>query len=142
MLHVAVCLIGTMLWGLGGCSSSDSSTGSQGSGGSSTGTAGTSGQPSCSTTECFRPYECVRQCGGEVVRSGCCACEAPLIDKLYCDEDAQGGSTDAATPGDSSPGATTCEPNAATIMKCPALGNICTGTDMCCKCIDFPQAPS
>src|SRR5262249_28150667 len=59
-----------------------------------------------------------------------------------CFADAQGGSADVAAPADASTNATTCEPNAATVMKCPQLGSTCTGTDMCCKCIDFPQTPS
>ena len=34
--------------------------------------------------ECFRPYECVKQCGGMVVTSGCCPCPAGTFDDLDC----------------------------------------------------------
>jgi hypothetical protein len=37
--------------------------------------------------ECFRAYECVRECGGQVLSSSCCACEAPLFDRISCGAD-------------------------------------------------------
>ena len=39
----------------------------------------------CEQMECFRANQCVSECGGAVVSSGCCACEAPLFDSLQCD---------------------------------------------------------
>jgi hypothetical protein len=60
--------------------------GASGGGGRGTGgTAGrsgggTGGKAACETAECFRPYECVRACGGPVEYTGCCACVAPLFD--------------------------------------------------------------
>jgi hypothetical protein len=124
---IAVC------W-FGGCSSSDSSGGS--GGGSAAGAAGTNGQPDCNIVECFRAYTCVQQCGGAVVRSSCCACEPPLIDSLDCQGDAP--------VGDGSGGASggTCEPGTSSTGTCQTLASVCTSTDSCCKCIDFPQAPS
>jgi hypothetical protein len=47
--------------------------------------SGRSDARACEVMECFRANECVSQCGGAVVSSGCCACEAPLFDKLQCD---------------------------------------------------------
>ncbi len=35
---------------------------------------------SCENVACLRAFECAEACGGEVLYSGCCACEAPLID--------------------------------------------------------------
>src|SRR5258708_23225275 len=79
------CLVMCIGW-LASCSSSDSTNGSGSAGGSAG--AGGSTQGDCSTMECFRPYNCVTVCGGMVVRSGCCACEAPLFDNLQCARDA------------------------------------------------------
>jgi hypothetical protein len=44
-----------------------------GSKSSSDGGGGTSGT-GCQVVECLRPYECVRMCGGPIVRSSCCPC--------------------------------------------------------------------
>src|SRR4051812_7052063 len=57
--------------------------GGSGTGATAGGTGGagaTGGKASCETAECFRPYECVRSCGGPVEYSGCCACVPPLVD--------------------------------------------------------------
>jgi hypothetical protein len=123
----------------GGCSSSDSGGGS-GAGGS----AG-SNQSGCDFGECFRAYDCVRQCGGEVVHSGCCPCVAPLIDNLDCRGDAMGGEAGQTTGADAmtvSAEGGACEPGTASTAHCGAVGILCTGTDLCCRCIDFPQTPS
>jgi len=39
----------------------------------------------CEQAECFRANECVSMCGGEVLYAGCCACDAPLFDRIQCD---------------------------------------------------------
>ncbi len=38
--------------------------------------------PDCETVACLRPYECVAECGGEIVSSGCCPCAEGLIDQF------------------------------------------------------------
>jgi hypothetical protein len=113
----------------GGCSSSDSGGGSSAGGGAGSGPSG------CDVAECFRAYQCVRQCGGEVVHAGCCPCEAPLIDTLDCRGDAMASEAGEATAGGA------CDPGVASASQCQAPGSICTGTDLCCRCTDFPQAP-
>src|SRR5262245_14255614 len=70
--------------GKGGGAAGAGTGGAAGSGAGGTtgsgGTTGTGGANGCTTVECLRPYECVRMCGGPIVRSSCCPCEAPLFD--------------------------------------------------------------
>ncbi len=54
--------------------------------GNTAGGGGTDSPRECELTECFRPYNCVRECGGEIESSGCCPCEAPLFDNISCPE--------------------------------------------------------
>jgi hypothetical protein len=92
-----VCFGVCISW-LASCSSSDSTGGSD-SGGGSTGAGGTM-QDDCTTQECFVAFECVHECGGPVVRSGCCGCGPTLIDIHQCAADA----TSEKAPGDASVG--------------------------------------
>ncbi len=113
MQRIAHVCLGVCLAWLAGCSSNDSTTGpgptggNAGAGGSGAGgstqndaspdaasghdeasvdaTSGRSDARACEQTECFRANQCVSQCGGPVVSSGCCACEAPLFDSFQCD---------------------------------------------------------
>ena len=77
----------------GSTSSGGSSSGGASTGGSSTeggATAGGGGGiPECEQVACLRPYECVLECGGEVLYTGCCPCEAPTFDSFV--ECASGG---------------------------------------------------
>jgi hypothetical protein len=66
--------------------------GSGGSGGGTT-TTGTGGD--CG--ECLRAVNCVKQCGGEVLQSGCCPCPEGTFDDLVCSMDGGPDSGDAAT---------------------------------------------
>jgi len=50
--------------------------------GGKVGTGGSGGIPTCESLTCFRPYQCVRSCGGPVESEGCCPCEAPLFDNF------------------------------------------------------------
>jgi hypothetical protein len=85
--------------------------------------------------ECFRAYQCVRQCGGEVIQSGCCPCAAPLIDSLDC-------RADATADADATMASGACDPSTTSASRCPTAGGVCTGTDLCCRCVDFPQTPA
>jgi hypothetical protein len=69
------------------CSSKDPLLNGHGGGGAgggagTTGGAGTGGDRACVNVQCLRPYECIRTCGGPIVSSGCCPCEAPLFDNF------------------------------------------------------------
>ena len=73
----------------GGKTSAGGTTGTAGktSAGGTTGTAGksgTGGGPACEINECLRANVCLDKCGGKVVYTGCCACEAPTVDELSC----------------------------------------------------------
>ena len=69
--------------GEGGETSSGGSAEDGGSAGS--GQGGFGGTPECEEVACLRPYECVLECGGEVLYSSCCPCEAPTFDGYGCD---------------------------------------------------------
>jgi hypothetical protein len=56
---------------------------STGAGGSASG-AGGSASTDCNTGECLRAYQCVSECGGPVLSSGCCPCSPPLFDNIIC----------------------------------------------------------
>ncbi|MGC4089771.1 MAG: hypothetical protein QM756_18180 [Polyangiaceae bacterium] len=43
---------------------------------------GSGGQRPCETVQCLRAYECVKQCGGPLLSSGCCPCENGTIDRV------------------------------------------------------------
>jgi len=38
----------------------------------------------CAIPECFRAVQCVVECGGEVLQSGCCPCPAGTFDSIVC----------------------------------------------------------
>jgi hypothetical protein len=40
--------------------------------------------PDCGIPECFRAVECVTECGGAVVSSGCCPCAEGTFDSISC----------------------------------------------------------
>lgn len=46
------------------------------------GTSGASSGGDCG--ECFRPITCVKECGGEVLQSGCCPCPSGTMDEMNC----------------------------------------------------------
>jgi hypothetical protein len=48
------------------------------------GGSGDSGAPPCQHWECFRAVECVASCGGPVLKSGCCPCDAGTFDRIQC----------------------------------------------------------
>jgi len=48
------------------------------------GGSGGSGAPPCQHWECFRAVECVASCGGPVLKSGCCPCDAGTFDRIQC----------------------------------------------------------
>jgi hypothetical protein len=83
-----------------GHAGSVASAGVNAGGASSGGKPGTGGA-SCEIQECFRANVCLDHCGGKVVSSGCCACAAPTVDELSCNEAAggQGGGTSAECVG-------------------------------------------
>lgn len=69
----------------GGPGSGGSASGGSGVGGSASGGSGTGGKESCTNIECFRPYECVKECGSEeVINNGCCPCPEGMVDVLSC----------------------------------------------------------
>lgn len=71
----------------GGDGTAGGSTGGDGTAGGSTGGEGGSGSggESCETQECFRPYECVSECGSDDVQNnGCCPCPDGTVDTIYC----------------------------------------------------------
>ncbi len=72
----------------GGANTSGTSTsgGKTGGGGATNtgGKTGSGGAPACAIGECFRANVCLDKCGGTVVSTGCCACEAPAVDELRC----------------------------------------------------------
>ena len=55
--------------------------GAVGGGGSG---SGHGGKGTCEIMECFVANTCVDKCGGNVVYTGCCACEPPSVNKLTC----------------------------------------------------------
>jgi hypothetical protein len=81
----------------GGPSSGGSLSGVSGggSGGSVAAEAGASSKggnaPVECPPECLRPYNCVNECRGPVVSSGCCKCLPPAFDNITCGQN-QGGS--------------------------------------------------
>jgi hypothetical protein len=62
------------------------SGGTAGSGGA--GATGGSGGATCDNIQCIRAIECVKECGGPVVSSGCCPCKPPTFDSISCRVDA------------------------------------------------------
>ncbi len=64
----------------------DSDPQDQGSGATGGG-GGSSSPPSCEDMTCVRAFECVRECGGEILASGCCKCTAPLFDNISCPDE-------------------------------------------------------
>jgi hypothetical protein len=70
----------------------------------------------CGVTECFRAVECVEECGGPVVQSGCCPCPEGTIDSIDCGSGGKGPR----------------EPCADT-SEC-AEGYRCGGDGVCCGC--------
>ena len=38
----------------------------------------------CGISECLRNIECVAECGGPVLSSGCCACPEGSFDSILC----------------------------------------------------------
>jgi hypothetical protein len=38
----------------------------------------------CGISECIRNIECVAECGGPVLSSGCCACLEGSFDRILC----------------------------------------------------------
>ena len=93
--------------GTGGSASGRGGTGGSGgtSGGGRGGTAA-GGSSGCSVVECLRPYECVRTCGGPIVRSSCCPCEAPLFDNFQNMACVDGGAGTGGTGNGGSSGTT------------------------------------
>jgi hypothetical protein len=53
-----------------------------GAGGSSTGNSTTGQSSDCEQVSCLRPFECAKSCDSPIVYSGCCPCEAGLIDQF------------------------------------------------------------
>ena len=45
----------------------------------------------CENIQCFRAIECVEQCGGPVLSSGCCPCAEGTFDSISCSSDGSGG---------------------------------------------------
>jgi len=74
--------------------SQNSKYGAPAGGAASAGAAGTAGSPAasggsgggaapaCEKAECLRAIECVAACGGPIVKSGCCPCDAGTYDRL------------------------------------------------------------
>ncbi len=88
-------ILGAGFAALTSCGDSGSSSGSGGGGaGTTTSTSQTGGSGGgCGIPECFAPVECVEQCGGAIVQSGCCPCEGGLIDVYTCGTGGAGGGT-------------------------------------------------
>jgi hypothetical protein len=40
--------------------------------------------PECGIPECFRAVQCVSECGGAVLSSGCCPCAEGTFDSISC----------------------------------------------------------
>jgi len=68
-------------------------TGESGSAGTAAGAGNLAGSaatghggngPSCDLIECFVANTCLDQCGGNVVYTGCCACEPPAVNQFTC----------------------------------------------------------
>ena len=59
--------------------------------GDSTSSGGGGAGGGCDIPECFAPVECVEQCGGPIVQSGCCPCDSGLTDVLDCGAGGAGG---------------------------------------------------
>lgn len=38
----------------------------------------------CLIPECYRPINCVEECGGPVIQSSCCACPEGTFDDIDC----------------------------------------------------------
>jgi|GEM_PF-1373010 len=61
------------------------------------GALGTGGKRStggdCALLECFRAYECVEECGGPLVSSGCCPCSEGTVDRVTACVGAGGGTS-------------------------------------------------
>jgi hypothetical protein len=94
-------------------------TGGKGSGGASKGSGGATGGAvssggkdggggagDCTTIQCIRAIECVEECGGPVMSSGCCPCPGGTFDQIECmtgeggaDGNAGTGNSPAGGPG-------------------------------------------
>jgi len=46
----------------------------------------------CENIQCFRAIECVEECGGPVLSSGCCPCGEGTFDSITCSNNGSGGS--------------------------------------------------
>ncbi|MFO0755646.1 MAG: hypothetical protein U0359_04110 [Byssovorax sp.] len=63
-------------------------SGGGGSGGATTTTTTTgSGGTGGDCGECFRAVNCVKECGGAVLQSGCCPCPQGTFDDIACSMD-------------------------------------------------------
>lgn len=79
----------------GGRASGGTSAGGTSTGGV-TGSAG--GGADCNQVQCLRAIECVEECGGPVVSSGCCPCDGTSFDQLEC-TNGEGGAGGSAGSG-------------------------------------------
>lgn len=71
--------------------------GGTGGGGSTTATTTGTGGSGGDCGECFRAVNCVKECGGEVLQSGCCPCPPGTFDDISCPLDGGADSGDAAS---------------------------------------------
>jgi hypothetical protein len=100
---------------------SGGSTGSGGTGASG-GRGGSAGASDCDLVECFRNVDCVAQCGGPVLKSGCCPCAAGTFDSIQCaGSGGSGGGVNCALVGCAMP---------------PPCATGCTEVCGCCPCTD------
>ena len=59
-------------------------TGGSASAGHASGGAGSGGGPDCNLVECAVANVCLDHCGGNVVYTGCCRCDAGTVDQRSC----------------------------------------------------------
>jgi len=85
--------------------------------------------PTCDIPECFRPVECVAECGGPILSSSCCPCPEGQLDRLVDCEAPEGASTPEA-------------PGALQASECePGCSLFCNNGECKCEC-SAPEAPA
>ena len=73
-------------------SSGGTGSGGTAAGGTTNGGSAGSGGASCEAGLCVRPNTCLSECGGDVVYTGCCQCEAGTVEQLSCSANGGQGS--------------------------------------------------
>ncbi len=87
------------------------------------------GDVSCEEIACLRAVECVSECGGKVVQSGCCPCPEGTFDSIECNSNDMSGGTSGSCSSNADCGADEyCKTPAG---SCDAAGECAIKPDAC-----------